>query len=104
MRIGCFFVDGKPFVRRAAPCRAASGSILNKTLLQVSLMVLYNALIPWRVDDCIRVLVLHEQAAQSASVPDIDLRRKKKKRKKIIHGGGHPYFNPASCVILNPDI
>lgn len=42
-------------------------------------MVLYNAPTPWRVDDCIRVLVLHEQAAQSASVPDIDLRRKKKR-------------------------
>lgn len=60
--------------------RAASRSILNKTLLQVSLMVLYNALVPNRVDDCIRVLVLHEQAAQSASVPDIDLRRKKSSR------------------------
>jgi len=60
-------------------------SISNKALLQVSLMVLY-ALVARRVDDCIRVPTLHEQAAQSATVPDIDLGRgKRRKKKKNVH-------------------
>jgi len=48
-------------------------------------MVLYNALVARRVDDCIRVPTLHEQAAQSATAPDID---RGKRRKKNIHGAG----------------
>lgn len=59
-------------------------------------MVLYNVLIPKRVDDCIRVLVHHEQAAQSTNVLDIDLGRKKVHRADSIL--------PRDSVILNPNI
>lgn len=86
------WIGRRPFSLR----RTASRSILNKALLQVSLMVLYNVLIPKRVDDCIRVLVHHEQAAQSTNVLDIDLGRKKVHRADSIL--------PRDSVILNPNI
>lgn len=88
-----FFVDGKGRSCRRAVLRIA-GSILNKTLLQVSLMVLYNA------PHSEKGRWLYSRASpswtgrlQSASVPDIDLRREKKKGSR---GRAHDFNRQAS--------